>query len=110
MRKAAIPLVISMIYGPAWAQTAPASIPAPHPVAVKPAPAKPVAAKPAQRGITKVSQASAPTFDEGTYQRIIAAMLSYASIEVRGGWPSLPANTRLALGANSPEVALLRRR
>src|SRR5581483_8890339 len=103
------PLVISIISGSALAQTAPAPIPVPRPAAANPAPAKP-AAKPARSGMAKVSQASAPTFDEGTYQRISAAMLSYASIEVRGGWPSLPSNTRLALGANSPEVALLRRR
>ena len=32
---------------------------------------------------------SEPTFDEGTYDRINAAMLSYAAIEVRGGWPTL---------------------
>ena len=42
--------------------------------------------------------------------RIAAAMLSYSAIEVRGGWPTLPANAKLAPGSRGPEVALLRER
>jgi murein L,D-transpeptidase YcbB/YkuD len=49
-----------------------------------------------------------PTFDEGTTLRIAAAMLSYSAIEVRGGWPTLPASARLAPGVSGPDVALLR--
>jgi murein L,D-transpeptidase YcbB/YkuD len=49
-------------------------------------------------------------FDEGTYQRIKETLLSYAAIQVRGGWPAIPADSKLAPGANGPEVALLRRR
>ena len=37
-------------------------------------------------------------------------MLSYASIEVRGGWPNLPKNAKLAPGSIGPDVALLRQR
>ncbi len=37
-------------------------------------------------------------------------MLSYSALQVRGGWPSLPANLRVEIGASAPEVALLRRR
>ena len=37
-------------------------------------------------------------------------MLSYSALEVRGGWPTLPANAKLAPGARGPEVALLRQR
>src|SRR5262245_5683349 len=51
-----------------------------------------------------------PTFDEGTAQRIAAAMLSYSALEVRGGWPALPASARLLPGASGPDVALLRKR
>ena len=47
-----------------------------------------------------------PTFDEGTTLRIAAAMLSYSAIEVRGGWPTLPANARLAPGVSGPEVSV----
>ena len=49
-------------------------------------------------------------FDEGTYQRIKETLLSYAAIQVRGGWPAIPADSKLAPGANGPEVALLRKR
>ena len=38
-------------------------------------------------------------------------MLSYSTLEVRGGWPTLPADVaKLAPGASGPEVALLRER
>src|SRR5262249_46485205 len=101
MRQSTIFLLISVAFaGPAAAQTAPVPIPQAKPAA----PAAPRAA------IHAVSRASEPTFDEGTYQRISATMLSYASLEVRGGWPTLPANLRLAPGSKGPEVALLRRR
>ncbi len=99
MRKAAISLVFStLIVSPAWTQTA---VPLPPQKPAKPAPA---------RAIAHVSQSELPTYDIGTYQRISAAMLSYAGIEVRGGWPALPAGLRLAPGAAGPDVALLRRR
>ena len=100
MRKSAISLAFSMAFaGPALAQMA--SVPIPT---AKPAPQ---AARPA---IHPVSKSADPTFDEGTYQRISAAMLSYSSIEVRGGWPMLPAGTKLGPGSTGPEVALLRKR
>jgi murein L,D-transpeptidase YcbB/YkuD len=103
MRTAAVSLVISAaLSAPAWAQGAPA----PNRAA---APAKPVAAA-AKRGLAPVSKSPLPTFDDGTYQRISAAMLSYAAIEVRGGWPTLPAGAKLAPGAFGPEVVLLRKR
>jgi murein L,D-transpeptidase YcbB/YkuD len=37
-------------------------------------------------------------------------MLSYAAIEVRGGWPVLSPSAKLSPGAAGPDVALLRRR
>jgi murein L,D-transpeptidase YcbB/YkuD len=58
-----------------------------------------------------VSQADAPTYDAGAYERISAAMLSYTVIEVRGGWPTLPpTTTKLAPGSSGPDVAMLRER
>jgi murein L,D-transpeptidase YcbB/YkuD len=51
-----------------------------------------------------------PTFDEGTAQRIAAAMLSYSAIQVRGGWRPLPQSSNLVPGASGTEVALLRQR
>jgi murein L,D-transpeptidase YcbB/YkuD len=96
MRKAAISLVFSIAFVvPCWAQGGP-----------------PKAAKPAPKagGIAAVSKSPLPSYDEGTYQRIQATMLSYAALQVRGGWPVLPKDTKLAPGSSGPEVALLRRR
>jgi murein L,D-transpeptidase YcbB/YkuD len=81
-------------------------------VAPTPAKTKPQApaAKPAAAARILVSQSPNPTFDEGTIQRISAAMLSYTVLEVQGGWPTLPANAKLAPGSKGPDVALLRQR
>jgi murein L,D-transpeptidase YcbB/YkuD len=80
---------------------------------VAPAPAKPKPSAPAAKPAAPrmlVSQSPNPTFDEGTIQRISAAMLSYTVLEVQGGWPTLPANAKLAPGSKGPDVALLRQR
>jgi L,D-transpeptidase YcbB len=74
----------------------------------KPA-AKP-ASTPESRSAAALALSADPVFDEGTYQRIKEALLSYSAIQVRGGWPALPADAKLAPGASGPEVALLRRR
>ena len=74
----------------------------------KPA-AKP-ASTPESRSAAALALSADPAFDEGTYQRIKEALLSYSAIQVRGGWPTVPADAKLAPGASGPEVALLRRR
>jgi murein L,D-transpeptidase YcbB/YkuD len=94
-------LVATMLAGPAFAQAA-----GPTPV-LKPKP--PATVQPAAPRAL-VSTSSIPTFDEGTVPRIAAAMLSYSTLEVRGGWPTLPANAKLAPGSKGPEVTLLRER
>src|SRR6478609_4624826 len=66
-------------------------------------------AKPVKRAVASFWTSSEPTFDEGTYDRINEALLSYAAIEVRGGWPALPKVT-LEPGAKGPDVAKLRAR
>src|SRR5262245_65469011 len=108
MRYFIFSLVISIAcIASAEAQTAP---PAPN-RAAKPAPSSAaIQAATAKRAIAIVSKSSAPTYDEGTYQRISAAMLGYASIDVRGGWPTLPATARLAPGSTGPDVVTLRKR
>ena len=79
-------------------------------------PAKPPrsAAKPAStpeaRSAAALALSADPVFDEGTYQRIKEALLSYSDIQVRGGWPRLPADAELAPGGSGPNVAVLRRR
>ena len=79
---------------PAKAQTAP---PAKPPRAA----AKP-ASTPESRSAAALALSADPVFDEGTYQRIKEALLSYAAVQVRGGWPSLPADAKLAPGASGP--------
>ena len=66
--------------------------------------------KPIKRGVASFWTSPEPTFDEGTYQRISAAMLSYSAIEVRGGWPSCRRASGSRPARSGPEVALLRER
>ncbi len=81
--------------------------------ASKPAPAQrlqpPAASTPESRSAALLAVSSDPVFDEGTFERIKRTLLTYSDIEVRGGWPKLPANAKLASGISSPDVALLRR-
>ena len=73
----------------------------------KPAPTR----VPAQAPVLRMSQSPDPTFDEGTIQRMAAAMLSYTVLEVQGGWPMLPpSSSKLAPGSTGPDVAALRHR
>jgi len=71
-------------------------------------PPKP-ASTPEQRSAAELALSSEPVFDDGTFLRIKEALLSYSDIQVRGGWPVLPADAKLAPGASGPDVALLRR-
>jgi murein L,D-transpeptidase YcbB/YkuD len=118
-------VVLALIAGSARAEPAqvagqpvlrPAPGQAPAAAAAKPSPpaAKPRAAKapstPESRSAAALALSADPVFDEGTYQRIKEALLSYAAIQVRGGWPVLPADAKLAPGATGPEVTLLRQR
>jgi len=127
MRIAAIAGVLAAFWaGSAWSQGAapPPAAGAAKPAAVKPPAAKPAAVKPqaakpaptapkptpASRSAAALAASADPTFDEGTYQRIKEALLSYSALQVRGGWPMLPANAKLGPGATGPDVALLRKR
>src|SRR3954470_1924841 len=73
--------------------------------AAAPAPKPKVAPRP----VASFWTSSEPTFDEGTYDRINAAMLSYSAIEVRGGWPQI-AKVNLSPGDKGDNVAKLRQR
>ena len=73
----------------------------------KPAPTR----VPTQAPVLRMSQSPDPTFDEGTIQRMAAAMLSYTALEVQGGWPTLPASSASSPRRRpGPDVALLRQR
>jgi murein L,D-transpeptidase YcbB/YkuD len=111
---------------PAYAQSAaPAGAPAPMAPAAsakKPAatdathPAHAAAAKPADASTPEARSAAAlalsrePTLDEGTAQRIKEAALSYSDIAVRGGWPTIPADAKFAIGVAGANDELLRKR
>jgi hypothetical protein len=85
-----------------------------HPNFGQPATKLPRAARapstPESRSAAALALSADPVFDEGTYQRIKETLLSCAATQVRGGWPAIPADTKLAPGASGPEVALLRKR
>jgi murein L,D-transpeptidase YcbB/YkuD len=117
MRKAAvIGMFVTFAAAPAFGQPSGAAAPAtparPPAAVVQPAPAKPSApaSTPASRSAAALALSTEPTFDEGTYQRLKEMLLSYSSLQVRGGWPALPADAKLAPGSTGPNVALLRRR
>jgi murein L,D-transpeptidase YcbB/YkuD len=81
------------------------STPAPH------APAKSaVASSPESRSAAALALSDEPTLDEGTRQRIKEAALSYSDIAFRGGWPTIPAEAKFAVGTSGPHDDLLRRR
>ncbi len=101
----AVALSGAMIVTPVLAAAATTGVPVP-----KPAPARPAAKADVPRAGATLLKSSEPTFDEGTAQRINAAMLSYSALEVRGGWPALPGTAQLSPGAFGPNVALLRQR
>src|SRR5262245_14512961 len=84
-------LALSLLAAPAFAQGT-GSLPKPKaaPTAPKAKAAAPAAAT--GPNIPSAARAPEPTFDEGTAQRIAAVMMSYSALEVRGGWPTLPAS------------------
>jgi len=95
----------------------PQGVPARPPVGIaKPAvPVKPpqppkTVATPESRSAAELALSSEPVFDEDTFARIKDALLFYSDIQVRGGWPMLPPDAKLAPGASGPDVALLRQR
>ncbi len=111
-------VVLALAAGPAAAQTAGQPLVTVKPKAASTKPPNPVkpphvtkpASTPEGRSAAALALSAEPVFDEGTYQRLKEALLSYSAIQVRGGWPSLAADAQLAPGGSGPSVALLRRR
>jgi L,D-transpeptidase YcbB len=125
MRSMTIVAIATMLAGaPAFAQSQSAAGSAAAPAAARPAIAAPAAANPAAHAATAKPAASTPesrsaaalalshepTYDEGTAQRIKEAALSYTDLAVRGGWPTIPADAKFALGAQGPYDDVLRKR
>jgi len=84
-----------------------AASPAPHAAPAKPAAA---ASTPESRSAAALALSDEPTFDAGTADRIKQAALSYGDVAVRGGWPTIPAEAKFAIGTPGPHDELLRRR
>jgi L,D-transpeptidase YcbB len=103
----------AQVVGQTPLNTQPSLHPAASPKSTAHAKAKPAArsaSTPESRSAAALALSADPVFDEGTYQRIKETLLSYSAIQVRGGWPALPADAKLAAGVSGPDVALLRRR
>jgi murein L,D-transpeptidase YcbB/YkuD len=81
--------------------------PAAHTTPAKPAVA---ASTPEQRSAAALALSHEPTYDEGSAQRIREAALSYSDLAVRGGWPTIPADAKFALGTPGANDDLLRKR
>jgi L,D-transpeptidase YcbB len=97
--------------GPAPAKPAAAApVTGASPAHVTPAKPAVAASTPEQRSAAMLALSHEPTFDEGTAQRIKEAALSYSDMAVRGGWPTIPADAKFALGVPSPSDDLLRQR
>ncbi|WGS01323.1 L,D-transpeptidase family protein [Bradyrhizobium sp. ISRA443] len=108
---------------PAVAQTASAPGPA---AAVPPrhtAPAAATATTPSNKAKPAASTSAAetrsaaalalsrePTYDPGSAQRIREALTAYSDLAARGGWPTIPADAKFALGVPGANDDLLRKR
>jgi murein L,D-transpeptidase YcbB/YkuD len=103
-------LATGLIAGPSLAQTGSPAPKAKAKTEVK-AQSEAKAPKKSLHASTRISNSPHPTYDAETARRISATMLSYSTLEVRGGWPTLsPETTKLAPGSQGPEVAALRER
>ena len=88
--------------------TVPAAANPAHTAAPK-APAAP-ASTAESRSAAALALTHEPIYDEGTAQRIKDAALSYSDLAVRGGWPTIPADAKFALGVQGANDDLLRKR
>ena len=95
------------------ASTAFAQTPAPAPAKAPNANAAIIDTKgmtPEQRSAAILAQYSEPVFDPQSAQRTEEAIKRYKAIAAKGGWPMIPAEAKYAVGAEGPNVELLRRR
>jgi L,D-transpeptidase YcbB len=102
-------VAVVLMAAPALAQTQPKAQPQARPKAPTTAEAPAASGAPVQ-SVPSPAKAPEPAVDEGTAQRMAAALLSYSAIEVRGGWPTVPVSAKLAPGGSGPELAVLRER
>jgi L,D-transpeptidase YcbB len=94
---------------PVKPQPIPGKLAVPAKSAAQSSKATPSSSTPEARSAAELARSSEPVFDDGTYLRIKQTLLSYSDIQVRGGWPILPTDTKLVPGASGPDVTLLRK-
>jgi len=90
--------------------TVPAAANPAHAAAPKTAASSTSASTPESRSAAALAMTHEPTYDEGSAQRIRDAALSYSDLAVRGGWPTIPADAKFALGVQGASDELLRKR
>jgi murein L,D-transpeptidase YcbB/YkuD len=100
--------VLALACGPVLGQSGGTPAAKPQPAAKTAQPPANAASTPEMRSAAELALSSDPVFDDGTYLRIKDALLSYSAMQVRGGWPALPADAKLVPGSSGPAVALLR--
>src|SRR5262249_39759746 len=99
--------VLGQVAPPAAKPVTPAAA-GPNPV--RAAQPKAPASTPESRSAAALALAHERTYDEGRADRIRQAALSYSDIAVRGGWPTIPADAKFAVGVAGPNDDLLRKR
>jgi murein L,D-transpeptidase YcbB/YkuD len=62
------------------------------------------------RAAAAMGTSSLPTFDQGTAQRIGDAIARYSDLAAKGGWPTIPADAKFALGVQGTNDNVLRQR
>src|SRR6202012_1852817 len=104
-----IAIATMLATAPSFGQSAmPAGAATPATRAAAPKPS--ATSTPELRSAAELALSHEPTFDEGTAQRIREAALSYSDLAVRGGWPTIPADAKFAIGVQGPQDELLRQR
>jgi murein L,D-transpeptidase YcbB/YkuD len=67
-------------------------------------------ATPETRSAAALALSGEPTFDDGSARRIGEAIQAYSLIEKLGGWPTIPAEAKFAIGTAGPHDDTLRLR
>ncbi|GIQ73570.1 murein L,D-transpeptidase [Bradyrhizobium sp. RD5-C2] len=124
MQKVTLVVVATMLAAlPAFAQTTGApnptaavpphhALPAAVPAATQPSQAKPAASASVAetRSAAALALSREPTYDQGSAQRIRDVVKGYSDLAARGGWPTIPADAKFALGVQGANDDLLRKR
>jgi murein L,D-transpeptidase YcbB/YkuD len=110
LRITTLALVVAASTTTAFAQTTTTVAPA-RPAAPAPsASIDPKTLTPEARSAAILAQYGEPVLDPQSAQRTEDAVKRYKAIAAKGGWPVIPTEAKFAVGAEGPDVELLRRR